>query len=81
MFRKNNAKNPLIYADIVANYKFVEGKTLGEMQSDIDTLYRSKIDAYGLSEKGYFFDDAEAQTDADSQLQKFFERKSKQGKM
>lgn len=81
MFNKKNAKQPLIYADIVANYHFVEGKTFGEMQSDIDTIYRAKIDAYGLSDKGYFNDDAEAETEADSQLEKFFERKSQQGKM
>lgn len=81
MFNKNNAKHKLIYADIVANYKFQEGKTFGEMENDIEAIYRSKVESYGLADQGYFSDDQENRENADQKLNEFFEKKSLQGKM
>lgn len=81
MFRKSEARHPLIYADITANYKFVEGKTFGEMQAEIDEIYRSKVNAYGLADEGYFNDDPESKADAEKSLDEFFEKKKLTGKI
>ncbi|MCE5205668.1 MAG: hypothetical protein LLF80_06140 [Porphyromonadaceae bacterium] len=80
MFR-NNAKHPLIYDDIVANYTFTPGKTLGEMQNDIDTTYRAKVEAYGLADQGFFNDDRESNEQAENRLNEFFNNKKIQGKL
>lgn len=75
MFRKDKAVHPRIYEDIVNNYKFTEGKTLGQMQQEIDAIYRQKVEAYGLSDRGFFNDEKELSERADQLMDEFFNKK------
>ena len=73
MFKTEKAIHENIYSDIVNNYKYRDGATFGEMQEEIDGIYRQKIDDYGL--KGYFNDDAGSKETADKELSEYFDRK------
>jgi len=75
MFQKEKAVHSAIYQDIVNNYKFTDGKTFSQMESEIDTIYREKINAYGLSEQGYYKTDAERKERADKEMSEYFDRK------
>ncbi len=57
MFKNDLATHPAIYADIVNNYKFKEGVSFGDMETEIDRIYREKVEKYGLAEQGYYNDD------------------------
>ena len=73
MFRKNEAVHPLVYKDVVDNYRFTEAKTFGEMEKEIDSIYRQKVEAYGL--KGFSNDEQELNERASKELTEFFNRK------
>lgn len=73
MFKKDRAIHEKIYADIVSNYRYRDGASFGEMEKEIDEIYRQKVDAYGLSEKGYYNDDPS--TEGSKFLDEFFEKK------
>jgi hypothetical protein len=75
MFRKNEAVHPRIYDDIVNNYKFTEGKTFGQMQQEIDAIYRQKVEAYGLADRGFFNDEKELSERSGKELDEFFNKK------
>jgi hypothetical protein len=77
MLKQNEAVHPKIYADIVRNYKFTEGKTFGEMEREIDEIYRQKVDAYGLADHGYFHTDEVNKERVEKELTEFFDRKLK----
>jgi len=77
MFRKDEAVHPKIYEDIVNGYRFTEGKTFGEMEREIDEIYRQKVDAYGLADHGYFHTDEVNKERVEKELTKFFDRKLK----
>lgn len=57
MFKNDLATHSAIYADIVSNYKFKDGVSFGEMKTEIDQIYRQKVEAYGLAEQDYYNDD------------------------
>lgn len=75
MFKKDKAVHAAIYQDIVNNYKFTEGKTFGQMQQEIDAIYRQKVEAYGLADKGFFNDEKELNERASQELDEFFNKK------
>jgi hypothetical protein len=75
MFKKDKAVHPRIYEDIVNNYKFTEGKTFGQMQQEIDAIYRQKVEAYGLADRGFFNDEKELSERADQLMDEFFNKK------
>lgn len=75
MFKKDKAVHPRIYEDIVNNYKLTEGKTFGQMQQEIDAIYRQKVEAYGLADKGFFNDEQELNERASRELDEFFNKK------
>ena len=75
MFKKDKAVHAAIYQDIVNNYKFTEGKTFGEMEKEIDAIYRQRVTAYGLADKGFFNDEQELNERASRELDEFFNKK------
>ena len=75
MFRKDEAVHPKIYEDIVNNYKLTEGKTFGQMQQEIDAIYRQRVTAYGLADKGFYNDEKELNERASQELDEFFNKK------
>jgi hypothetical protein len=75
MFRKNEAVHPLVYKDVVDNYRFTEAKTFGEMEKEIDSIYRQKVEAYGLADKGFYNDEKELSERSDRGLDEFFNKK------
>jgi hypothetical protein len=75
MFRKDEAVHPLVYKDVVDNYRFTEGKTFGQMQQEIDAIYRQKVEAYGLADKGFYNDEKELSERASQELDEFFNKK------
>ena len=75
MFKKDKAVHPRIYEDIVNNYKFESGLTFGQMEQAIDQIYRQKVEAYGLADKGFFNDDKEHNELASRELDEFFNKK------
>ena len=75
MFKKDKAVHPRIYEDIVNNYRFTEGKTFGQMQQEIDAIYRQRVTAYGLADKGFFNDEKELNERASQELDEFFNKK------
>lgn len=77
MFKEKEATHPLIYADIVANHVFLEKKTIGEMEKEIDTLYRQRVEAYGLAWLGFYENDQISRDLAEKGLTEFFNKKLK----
>ncbi|MDN5305558.1 MAG: hypothetical protein PWQ53_217 [Bacteroidota bacterium] len=75
MFRKDETVHPRIYEDIVNNYRFTEGKTFGEMEKEIDAIYRQRVTAYGLADKGFYNDEKELNERASRDLDEFFNKK------
>ncbi|MDO5665573.1 MAG: hypothetical protein Q4G63_10005 [Bacteroidia bacterium] len=79
--KREKAVYPLIYDEVARNHRFTEGKTFGEISDEIDTIYRQKLDAYKLSDKGYFTDDEIATKRDEKEVTDFFNRKAEQGKL
>lgn len=75
MFKQDKAVHAAIYQDIVNNYKFTEGKTFGQMQQEIDAIYRQRVTAYGLADKGFYNDEQELNERASRDLDEFFNKK------
>jgi hypothetical protein len=75
MFKKDKAVHPRIYEDIVNSYRFESGLTFGQMQQEIDAIYRQKVEAYGLADKGFFNDEKELNERASRELDEFFNKK------
>ena len=75
MFKKDKAVHPRIYEDIVNGYRFTEGKTFGQMQQEIDAIYRQRVTAYGLADKGFYNDEQELNERASRDLDEFFNKK------
>ena len=75
MFKQDKAVHAAIYQDIVNNYKFTEGKTFGQMQQEIDAIYRQRVTAYGLADKGFYNDEKELNERASRDLDEFFNKK------
>lgn len=75
MFRKDETVHPRIYEDIVNNYRFTEGKTFGEMEKEIDAIYRRRVTAYGLADKGFYNDEQELNERSGKELDEFFNKK------
>ncbi len=75
MFKKDKAVHPRIYEDIVNNYKFESGLTFGQMEQAIDQIYRQRVTAYGLADKGFFNDEKELNERASQELDEFFNKK------
>jgi len=77
MFKSEKAVHKEIYADVAKKPKFVEGKTFGEIENEIDAEYRRRVEAYGLAEQGYYNDDAENAERFGKKLDDFFSKKLK----
>jgi len=75
MFKKDKAVHAAIYQDIVNNYKFESGLTFGQMEQAIDQIYRQKVEAYGLSDRGFYNDEQELNERASRDLDEFFNKK------
>lgn len=75
MFKKDKAVHAAIYQDIVNNYKFESGLTFGQMEQAIDQIYRQKVEAYGLSDRGFYNDEKELSERASRDLDEFFNKK------
>jgi hypothetical protein len=75
MFKKDKAVHAAIYQDIVNNYKFESGLTFGQMEQAIDQIYRQRVTAYGLADKGFFNDEQELNERASRELDEFFNKK------
>jgi len=75
MFKKDKAVHAAIYQDIVNNYKFESGLTFGQMEQAIDQIYRQRVTAYGLADKGFFNDEKELNELASRELDEFFNKK------
>ncbi|MDN5296365.1 MAG: hypothetical protein PWQ71_471 [Bacteroidota bacterium] len=75
MFKKDKAVHAAIYQDIVNNYKFESGLTFGQMEQAIDQIYRQKVEAYGLSDRGFYNDEKELNERASRELDEFFNKK------
>jgi hypothetical protein len=45
------------------------------MQQEIDAIYRQKVEAYGLADKGFFNDEQELNERASRELDEFFNKK------
>jgi hypothetical protein len=75
MFKKDKAVHAAIYQDIVNNYKFESGLTFGQMEQAIDQIYRRRVTAYGLADKGFYNDEKELNERASRELDEFFNKK------
>jgi hypothetical protein len=75
MFKKDKAVHAAIYQDIVNNYKFESGLTFGQMEQAIDQIYRQRVTAYGLADKGFYNDEKELNERASRDLDEFFNKK------
>jgi len=75
MFKKDKAVHAAIYQDIVNNYRFESGLTFGQMEQAIDQIYRQKVEAYGLADKGFYNDEQELNERASRELDEFFNKK------
>lgn len=75
MFKKDKAVHAAIYQDIVNNYKFESGLTFGQMEQAIDQIYRQRVTAYGLADRGFYNDEKELSERASQELDEFFNKK------
>ncbi len=75
MFKKDKAVHAAIYQDIVNNYKFESGLTFGQMEQAIDQIYRQRVTAYGLADRGFYNDEQELNERSSQELDEFFNKK------